>query len=93
MKSLVKDINDILAEWDPLDVGKEISLDEYRSYIPQIIKHLENEKDLVICLESILIYSLEVGYDKCNEDHNIMVSEVAKKILNLKNQNKNKNLK
>lgn len=86
MKSLIKNINQILAEWDPLAVGEDISIDEYQGYIPQIIKHIENKEVLTNCLENILINSLETGYNRNNEEHKIMLNDIVEKILKLKEQ-------
>lgn len=81
---IINQINQILAEWDPLNVGEDISLDEYRSYIPQIKKNMDNMESLVNCLEKLLINDLEVNYDKNNEEHRKSLLIVVRNILNLK---------
>ncbi|MFM7022201.1 MAG: hypothetical protein ACKOXB_04425 [Flavobacteriales bacterium] len=83
MKNIIKGINQILAEWDPLDVGEDISSDEYQSYVPEIMKHIENEKALTYCLEDILINSLETGYDRNNDEHKKMLATIVEKIIKL----------
>lgn len=80
---MINGVNQILADWDPLDVGEDISLDEYQGYVPIIIKHIGNKEALINCLENILINNLEVGYDKNDERHKKMLNDVVEKIMNL----------
>lgn len=84
MKKLIKGINQILSEWDPLDVGEDISSDEYQSYVPQIMKCIDNRETLTYCLEDILVNSLEIGYDKNNGEHKKMLTDIVEKIIRLK---------
>ncbi|PDS24019.1 hypothetical protein [Flavobacterium branchiophilum] len=83
MKNIIKGINQILAEWDPLDLGGDISSDEYQSYVPQIMKHIKNEKSLTYCLEQIFINNLETGYDRNNDEHKKKLAAVVEKIIKL----------
>jgi hypothetical protein len=83
MKKIIKGINQILAEWDPLAVGEDISSDEYQCYIPQIIMHIENKEALTNWLEKILINNLEAGYDQKDESHKKMLADVVEKIMQL----------
>lgn len=86
MKNIIKEINQILSEWNPLDVDENVSSDEYQSYIPAILKNIENEKALICCLENILINDLEVSYDNNNDEHKKILMTIAKKIIKLKDQ-------
>lgn len=83
MKNIIKGINQILAEWDSLDLGGDISSDEYQSYVPQIMKHIKNEKSLTYCLEQIFINNLETGYDRNNDEHKKKLAAVVEKIIKL----------
>ena len=83
MNNITKEVNQILSEWDPLDVGENISLDEYQAYIPQIIRHIKNKEDLIICVENILINGLEVGYDIKNKAHKKTINDVVERIMQL----------
>lgn len=40
MNKISKEINEILAEWDPIGVGKEIVLEEYEGYISMIFHYI-----------------------------------------------------
>jgi hypothetical protein len=80
MENLIKEINWILSEWDPLSLGIPISLNEYSGYIPTIVKHLNNKEELFKCLENILIYDLETGYNPLNLSHRFEVERIVKKI-------------
>ena len=84
MRKLTENINSILSEWDPLNLGEDISQDEYRGYIPLIISNIENKSSLILCLERILVNNLEVGYDCENNEHKKNLEEIATKILQLK---------
>ena len=84
MKNIIESINQILAEWNPLDVEENVTLDEYQGFIPQIIKHIGNKEDLTNCLENILINDLEVGYNSKDEMHKIALVNIVEKILQLK---------
>ncbi len=83
MKNLINGINQILAEWDPLDVGDDVSLDEYQGYVPQVIKNITNKEALTNCLENILINNLEVGYDKKDGRHKKIITDIVEKIIRL----------
>ena len=69
MEKYVNAVNSILAKWDPIGVGKDIATDEYRGYIPSILKVIEDKQRLVHCLEDILVNKIEVGYDRTNKRH------------------------
>ncbi len=81
MKTIFEKINDILSEWDPLNVGKDIASDEYRMYVPLIIKETKSKESLIHCLEDILLNKLDISYDKRNQEHVRSLYEVADKIL------------
>jgi hypothetical protein len=51
MKALIENINQVLSEWDPIGVGETIATDEYRGYIPIILRSVNNKKTLIDCLE------------------------------------------
>ena len=70
MKNIFEYINDILSNWDPLDVGEDLAQDEYQKYIPSIVKRLNNKRELALYLECILTKELNTGYNKgINEEH------------------------
>ncbi len=55
MKKIIEKINLILTDWDPMSVGREMASDEYRSYIPSIIRNSKDIQELMNCLEDILL--------------------------------------
>jgi hypothetical protein len=83
MKNIGEEINDILTEWDPLDVGEDIAGDEYRGYIPIIIKNIKVKENLIHCLEDIVKNDLEVGYDKHNYNHKNDLINLVNRLMNL----------
>jgi len=83
MKKIIDDINQILSEWDPLGIGEDIITDEYRGYIPVVLKHIKSKEELTSCLEDILVNSLQTGYDKKNNNHKNMLMLIVEKIMRL----------
>lgn len=83
MKNIIEGVNHILAEWDPLGVGENIAKDEYKRYIPLILKDIKSKEGLTVCLENILINNLEVGYDKENNEHKYALNKIVEKIMQL----------
>ncbi|MDM1043503.1 hypothetical protein HX004_01415 [Myroides sp. 1354] len=78
-------INQILSEWDPLAIGDhQIAEDEYQTYIPGIIKNIDNKENLISYLENILVNKLEVGYEPNNEIHKRELLAIVDKIINVK---------
>lgn len=69
MSNIVENINQILANWNPLDVPESIAIEEYKGYIPLILHSIESRQQLINCLEDILINQLEVDYDPTNKEH------------------------
>jgi len=69
MNNIVENINQILANWNPLDVPGSIAIEEYKGYIPLIIQSIESRQQLITCLEDILINRLEVDYNPTNKKH------------------------
>jgi hypothetical protein len=79
---LANKINVILSEWDPIGVEKPISDDEYRQYIPEIIRamdHMENLKDCFIHIVDQLGISYDLSDDIFQED----ITSVSEKIFAL----------
>jgi hypothetical protein len=67
MKKYIEEINQVLIDWDPIGVGEEIAINEYRGYIPTIIKTSGSKEGILKCLEKI-VNELEVGFDSNNEN-------------------------
>lgn len=69
MNTYFEQINRILADWNPIGVNDEIALDEYKGYVPLVIRNIDSKHDLMKCLENILVVKMEVGYDPRNKEH------------------------
>ena len=54
MNQLFEEINNIIAEWNPLEVDSFIAEDEYRGYIPFIIQELKKGSSSSFFLERFL---------------------------------------
>jgi hypothetical protein len=81
MEAAVKSINLILAKWNPIGVPENLSLEEYKRYIPSILNVIEDRQQLINCLEDILINKLQIGYDPTNENHLESLSQVCDELI------------
>ena len=81
MKALVEKVNHILAEWDPIGVGETIAIEEYKGYIPTIIKFANDKKMLMDYLASVLVNDIGLDYDSSNESHIKDLQQVCEKII------------
>ena len=88
MKALIEKINQVLSEWDPIGVGETIAADEYRGYIPIILRSVNDKKTLMNCLENILVNEIGLDYDSSNKSHVKDLQQVCEKIIQVYNDNK-----
>lgn len=60
MEIKIKKINQILAEWDPIEIGEDMAQDEYAGYIPKILQYCRdrNKQKLIDYLHYIIIEDL-----------------------------------
>ena len=64
MNELTNKINDILTKWDPIGVGEEMAMDEYKEYIPMIIHYAQDRQKLINHLEKMLVDYMGLSYDQ-----------------------------
>ncbi len=81
MKHATECINRILANWNPIGVPENIAIDEYKGYVPLILKSIESREQLEKCLEDILINKIGTGYDPANKEHLEDLQEICEKII------------
>jgi len=81
MQLLFENINRVLAQWNPIGVSDEIVEDEYKGYIPLILKFSKSKQKLIRCLENILINKMGVGYDPTNKEHLKDLESVCDKLI------------
>jgi len=81
---MIDKINKILSEWDPIEVGYPISLDEYTQYAPKIKTLLHDEEKLKYFLGEILA-QMGLGYDSNNSDQKQEIDRIAKKLSRVEN--------
>ncbi len=53
MDNIDRIINDIIAQWNPLDVPCAIQNQEYEQYVPLIKNNIDNKSSLELCIEEI----------------------------------------
>jgi len=82
MKNIIESINQVLAEFDPIGVGEDIAIDEYRGYIPQILKSSVSKEELMKCLEKI-VNEMEVGFDPNDKKHTEGLHRICNKIIQI----------
>ena len=87
MKTIIENINQILAEWDPIGVGNTIATDEYRGYIPIIMKSINSKELLKNCLSDILINKIGIVYNPINKEHVRELEQICEKIIQVYNGN------
>ena len=83
MKNIIESINRVLADWNPIGVDDEIAIEEYKGYIPLILKAIENKQELMNCLEDILINRMEIGYDPSNMEHIKDLQGVCERLIQI----------
>ncbi|KIA92756.1 hypothetical protein OC25_15280 [Pedobacter kyungheensis] len=83
MKNITIAINQILSDWDPLNVGENTSLDEYSKYVNHILRYINDKESLTIYLEKLLTYDLDTGYDPTSREQKNSVDLVVKKLNDL----------
>lgn len=86
MEQTFNHINLILTEWNPIGVPEDIATQEYKGYIPSIIKSITNRESLMNCLEDIIVNKIGLDYDKNNETQSIDLENICDKILQVYKQ-------
>ncbi|RHB37813.1 hypothetical protein [Bacteroides nordii] len=87
MNELTNKINDILTKWDPIGVGEEMAMDEYKEYIPMIIHYAQDRQKLINHLEKILVDYMGLSYDPYNQRHFEEIQNICDKLIEIcKNQ-------
>lgn len=59
MEEIDEAINNVIAQWNPLDVPYSIKNQEYVDYIPLIKKNINNRYLLRLCLKRIIFEYME----------------------------------
>lgn len=88
MKTLIENINQVLAEWNPIGVGEFTAKDEYKGYIPLILKSIHDKQSLMNCLTDILVNNMGLDYNSSNKSHVENMEQVCKKIIHVYHMNK-----
>ena len=83
MVKIVEDINDILAEWDPIGVGQFLAREEYKQYVPAILNVINSKEELRKCLEGILVNEMGLGFDTNNDLHFSDLDDICEKLIRI----------
>ncbi|QOW61631.1 hypothetical protein [Treponema pedis] len=78
---LKEEINDILSEWNPLDVPAFIASVEYTAYIESIIKAGESIDLLRKYFINLIIEQLGLSYDPSNIEQKNSLEDVIEKVM------------
>ncbi len=81
MGTLIEQINEILTEWDPIGVGKGVANEEYKSYVPLILRSVHTEEILMNCLIDILEKDMGLEYNHSNKQQTDDLQQACKKII------------
>ncbi len=84
MKTKIELINEVLAKWNPLDVPENIAKDEYLGYVPIIIKNMVNKKQLLDCIEDIIINKMGLEYNTNNNIQKNALKRLCTKLMTIK---------
>ena len=79
---LKEQINDILSEWNPLDVPAFIASKEYMNYVDSIINIGRNINALRRYFISLIIDRLGLEYDPSNLEQINSIENVIEKVMN-----------
>lgn len=79
---LKEQINDILSEWNPLDVPAFIASEEYMNYVDSIINIGRNINALRRYFISLIIDRLGLEYDPSNLEQINSIENVIEKVMN-----------
>ena len=85
MKTKLEMINRILTEWDPIGVGYQLAIDEYRGYIPVILQFCHDKKKLINYLQNILVNEMGLEYDGRNKKYNTDIQLICDRIIQVYN--------
>ena len=83
MRNANEEINKILSDWNPIEVPKEIALEEYRIYIPTILTALRKNDDVFNVLIEILTCKMELDYNPEKKEHVDDLKQVCEKLLKI----------
>jgi hypothetical protein len=78
-----KQINNVLAEWNPLEVPTDVARVEYQEYIPHIKQKLHDESALLSYLEHIVTDDMGLSYDHHNEEHLKDIQNVCHRLMEI----------
>jgi len=80
MNYRIEKINEILADWNPIGVNSNLAKNEYRGYVPIIIKNINNKDKLLDCLIDILINKIGVGHRPLTEEQENELRKISEKL-------------
>lgn len=69
MKSIEEKINDVLANWNPINVPAELAHDEYKSYVFTVLNNSYSKDLLFDCICSITTSIIGLDFDIRSETH------------------------
>lgn len=81
MKNLNKDINNVLAAWNPIEVPKDVAFSEYARYVPMILEFIDDREKLLNHLKDILINKMGLDYDPNKKEHLLDLQKVCEKLI------------
>jgi hypothetical protein len=81
MSKVFENINRVLAIWNPIGVDDYMALEEYKAYIPSLLKAIEDKQKLKKCLEEIIVNEIGLGYDPTNKKDSEDLEQVCDNII------------
>lgn len=83
MNLIYEEVNSVLARWDPLDVGPDLASDEYRAYVPRLVRNLGERGRLKAELEEILLSEIRCDFQHDDPIHMMSIEDLCNKLQSL----------
>ena len=84
-KENFKELNEILAEWNPIGVPDSISKNEYTNYVTYLYKYKNNYLELVNYLEQLIEEEIGLNYNEKNVEEKKDLIYYAYKLFKILN--------
>lgn len=75
------EINNILAEWNPIEVPEIVASDEYKNYVTRFDSANLNKENIITELKKIVVDDLGLEYSDENEVLKSEIEAISDKIL------------
>jgi hypothetical protein len=86
MNSIYEQVNAVISKWDPLNVGPDLASDEYRAFIPRLVRNIGKRENLRIALEEILLKEMKCDFQQDDPIHIKSIEDLCDELNGLVDQ-------